>query len=389
MTTLADQPQQTTRTETALRRETCSPQESALLNKLRVVTFFVTTVCNAKCETCFYWENLNDDSSVMSFEEIQRLSKSMPNFPHLLCSGGEPFMRKDFADILSTFVENNNLCSITIPTNALLTDKIVDTCRTVKRRHPHLMLEISHSLDGLAETHDRMRGVKNNFAKVMDTVNALNELRDELDRDFPDVPTNKFLLLTNTCITNTNVDEIPDLIEYLGANVNLDGNIFEVIRGNPMDPNLAPPPMEKIQGIHNLAIKTNSKLFRKRDEENWARKVSYIRSVFDTQQTRLKTGAMPVICQAGQALTVIEPNGDVRLCELLGTVGNLRDYDLDFSALWLDHEARRLTDWVVESKCSCTHCVNLGHSIDANTIPAMKRKNYERLMRLSGFSWVA
>jgi MoaA/NifB/PqqE/SkfB family radical SAM enzyme len=363
-------------------------EQQAILGRLKVVTFFVTTVCNARCETCFYWENLNDDTGVLSFEEIRRMSASMPPFPHLLCSGGEPFMRKDLADILTVFIEQNRLSSITIPTNGLLTKKVVETVRTVKRRYPHVLIEIGHSLDGLEATHDRMRGVQGNFRKLLDTIAGLDELRQELDRDFPEVPRNKLILLTNTCINNKNIDEIPALVAYMNEHANLDGMIFEVIRGNPMDPNLAPPPMEKIQAAHQLALDTNRRLFRKRDEENWARKWSYLKMTWETQRERLRTGKMGMDCQAGMALTVIEPNGDVRLCELLGTVGNLRDYDMDFARLWLDNEARRLQKWVIDTKCSCTHCVNLGHSIDGNSLKAAKRASYERLVRMSGLAWL-
>jgi len=373
---------------------TCPPQrpfaepQQQVLGGLKVVTFFVTTMCNAKCETCFYWENLNDDTSVLSFEDIRKLSESMPKFPHLLVSGGEPFMRKDLADILTLFIENNGLYSITIPTNALLTDKIVATLRTVKRRYPHVMIEIGHSLDGLEATHDKMRGVPGNFKKLVETIQALTELRSELDRDFPDVPPDRFLLLTNTCINNKNVDDMPELVEWMTTHTDLDGMVFEVIRGNPMDPDLQPPPMEKVRAMHDLSIATNKRLFRKRDEAHWRTKLSFIRGVFDAQQRHLATGSMSMECQAGVALSVIEPNGDVRLCELLGTVGNLRDYGMDWSRLWLDAEARRVRKWVVDTHCSCTHCVNLGHSIDANLLPRAKRKNYERLLRLSGFAWV-
>jgi MoaA/NifB/PqqE/SkfB family radical SAM enzyme len=92
---------------------------------------------------------------------------------------------------------------------------------------------------------------------------------------------------------------------------------------------------------------------------------------------------MPIICQAGRALCVVEPNADIRLCELLGVVGNLRDYDMDFKALWLDSKARAQQKWIVDTKCSCTHCVNLGHSIDANPAARFKRQMFERLNRFS------
>lgn len=359
-----------------------------LMAQLRVVTLFVTTVCNAKCETCFYWENLNDDETVMSLDEIRRLSASMPPFPHLLCSGGEPFLRKDLGDILCAFAENNKLFSITIPTNGLSTDKTIDTLRQVKWAFPNLMVELGFSLDGLHALHDKMRGVKDNFEKTMATVRAVDELRREFESSFPLVPKNRFLLLTNTCVTNRNWQEVAPLVAYLNEKAPLDGMMFEALRGNPMDPDLAPPALDELKKIHDLSIRTNKVLFQRRDAESAPVKLSYLRGIYDTQQARLKTGAMPILCQAGKALSVIEPNGDVRLCELLGKVGNLRDYGMDFKALWLDHKAREQQKWVIDTRCSCTHCVNLGHSLDANPTARFKRQAFEALMR-SGLSWIA
>jgi MoaA/NifB/PqqE/SkfB family radical SAM enzyme len=369
-------------------RRAWTPEDLALLSRLRVITFFVTTVCNARCETCFYWENLNDDSDVLSLDEIKRLSASMPAFPHLLCSGGEPFMRMDFAEVLSTFVQNNKLFSITIPTNGLLTEKTVEVIRELKWRYPELMIELGFSFDGLAETHDRLRGVKENFRKSLDTVRAVAALRDEFDAAFPNAPHDRLLLLTNTCINTTNYREIPDFVAYMNEHAPLDGMMFEVIRGNPLDPDLAPPPMEWIERIHKLSIATNRVIMQRRDAQNMATKLSYLKSIYATQQARLRSGGMPIACQAGLALGVIEPNGDVRLCELLGTVGNLRDYNMDFQALWLDQRARDQQRWVIDTKCSCTHCVNLGHSIDANPTARWRRQMYERVAR-SGMSWLA
>src|SRR5690348_13761322 len=70
--------------------------------RLKLVIFFVTSVCNAKCRTCFYWEELNQRGD-LTWGEIQKLSRTMPPFTDLWLSGGEPMLRRELADILHLF----------------------------------------------------------------------------------------------------------------------------------------------------------------------------------------------------------------------------------------------------------------------------------------------
>jgi molybdenum cofactor biosynthesis enzyme MoaA len=43
--------------------------------RLGTVIFFVTSRCNAKCETCFYHEELNRPGD-LTFEQIERVSRT-------------------------------------------------------------------------------------------------------------------------------------------------------------------------------------------------------------------------------------------------------------------------------------------------------------------------
>ena len=75
---------------------------------LDTLIFFVTSRCNSKCRTCFYWEELNQDTD-LSFEEIERLSATMPRFNEIWLSGGEPTLRADLVEILALFYRANGV----------------------------------------------------------------------------------------------------------------------------------------------------------------------------------------------------------------------------------------------------------------------------------------
>ncbi|MDQ3173169.1 MAG: 4Fe-4S cluster-binding domain-containing protein, partial [Acidobacteriota bacterium] len=89
--------------------------------ELRVgtVILFVTSRCNAFCKTCFYHEELNNPGD-MTFAQIERVSRTMPPITDLWLSGGEPTLRRDVLEIIDTFVANNGVIRVIIPTNALI-----------------------------------------------------------------------------------------------------------------------------------------------------------------------------------------------------------------------------------------------------------------------------
>jgi MoaA/NifB/PqqE/SkfB family radical SAM enzyme len=347
-----------------------------LFRELRVVTFFVTYRCNARCRTCFYWQELNNKAKKeLSLEEIERLAQTMPPFPHLLLSGGEPFLRADLLDLIRIFARRGSLATLDIPTNGTLADRTLAVARAALEQFPALRLTIGVSLDGLEATHDSIRGVPGSFKKAVALLDALETLRDEIQRKRSSPP--QLQVHTLSVMTAENAEELSSLADSLSKHPALDGMMFEALRGEPPDKSLKPPPIEQFDRIVAGSLAVNDVLFARRYPQERATRLSYVKSVYQlqreclsAQQAALQGGAMParrggsVPCKAGRRLAVIEPNGDVRLCELLPAVGNVRDYDYDFAAVWTSAAARKQRRWIAATRCTCTHCVNLGHSID-------------------------
>ena len=78
----------------------------------------MTSHCNAKCYTCFYWDELNREGD-LDWQEIVKLSESMPQLTDMWFSGGEPTLRRDLEDIIGQFVTRNGVRHINLPTNGL------------------------------------------------------------------------------------------------------------------------------------------------------------------------------------------------------------------------------------------------------------------------------
>jgi MoaA/NifB/PqqE/SkfB family radical SAM enzyme len=290
----------------------------------------------------------------MTYDELSKLSSTMPRFHDLWLSGGEPFLRKDLAEVICLFYNNNGIRDVRIPTNGLPSDQTLKIVKSVLERCPELHLEIDISIDGFSETHDRIRAVPGNFQKALQTLGQLEQLRPE----WPNLT-----VYLNSVITSENRNEIVQLGEYFKQHNDLDGHYFQIIRGDPKDPKLQTIDPESLKAIYQEVLPLNmhyvSKASRKKSTLGGVRKAfwkaGYVFS-YDTQfrnyayRTKWK---MP--CSAGQTSIVIDYNGDIRVCELRKPIGNLRKYGMDFGKFWSSIERKNEVRQVEFDQCFCTH----------------------------------
>src|SRR5919199_276720 len=123
--------------------------------RLGTLILFVTSRCNAFCQTCFYHAELNRPGD-MTFEQIEKVSRTMPPITDLWLSGGEPMLRRDLTEIIDTFIANNGVNRVIIPTNALVKARTVEVVDHTLSSHPALHLYINIALDGFGPTHDEI-----------------------------------------------------------------------------------------------------------------------------------------------------------------------------------------------------------------------------------------
>ena len=132
---------------------------------LPVVILYVTEGCNLRCLTCSYRNPLPGE---LSLPEIRDLADSLGRFGlrHIVYSGGEPLMRRDFPEICEIFAGQG--VQQTLLTNGLLLKKRWDQIRG-------LLSEIIVSLDGPeAEIHDGIRGVES-FDRILEGIAGARE----------------------------------------------------------------------------------------------------------------------------------------------------------------------------------------------------------------------
>src|SRR5205809_7472864 len=107
--------------------------------RLGTVILFVTSRCNSFCRTCFYHEELNRPGD-MTFDQIEKVSRTMPSITDLWLSGGEPTLRHDASQIIDLFVRNNGVRRLIIPTNGLVKTRVFEIVDKALGFHHSLLL---------------------------------------------------------------------------------------------------------------------------------------------------------------------------------------------------------------------------------------------------------
>jgi len=315
---------------------------------------FVTSHCNSLCRTCFYFDKLNS-SDDLTFDQIRRISETAPPFQKLWISGGEPFMREELAEIVGLFARNNGIRNVNLPTNGLLPDKIFAKVDRMLELAPDVSIDLNFSFDGLANTHDAIRGVPNNFKRSLETLR-------EAERRYKGVRRLRRNIVT--CITRENYGEIVDLGLHMLENVGSDGHYFEVVRGQTPDPSLKALTRANIEALHRRLMP----IHRRYAERLFAHLPAAVRKVAEIyylgnirlhfelhEKCFASPEKWPMPCTAGETTIVIDHNGRFRSCEMRETIGDLASYEFSVKAA-LDSVAMHAEVAAIQkANCWCTH----------------------------------
>jgi len=309
--------------------------------------FFVTNKCNSRCKGCFYWKSLNKKIDELSLKEIEKISASLDNISTFLISGGEPFLRKDLIKICEIFFKQNKLMRIHLPTNGLLTKTIVDKTRCLLKKCENVNIIITLPLDGLKRTNDYLRGIKGSFNRVLITLSKLNKLKQE----FPNLST-----YVNTVVSNKNYNEVEELFNFVKQNFNASYHIFSPVRGKLKYTSIKPTTSKEWMKLSKKLLKFDKYYFLKSCDNVaflhlYLSMKKYIDKLFVEGLSRKP---WPFNCLAGNMIGVLEPNGDVKLCELTQKIGNLRDYNYNFKKIWFSEEANKMR----YKLRNCRHCTH-------------------------------
>ncbi len=316
-------------------------------NPLQLI-FFITSKCNLKCKHCFYKKNLNSTKNELDIKEIEKISQHTGRLLWFSITGGEPFLREDITQIAEVFYRNNKFKILTICTNGLLCEMIIKAVSEICKKCPKAQVIVYVSVDGLAVTHNRIRGDADGFEKTIKTIRELKKLKKHFKN---------FNVATVTTCSQENQTEMKDLALFIKNEIKPDNMTINLVR-------------EKKQ--NNISEKINLKYyfdFIEVQEKAWREKeLNYFKffgsSLLKRKEYLQKRVLAAVVkknkwvlpCLAGNISCVMDEIGDLYPCEILDEkIGSLKDANYNFKRLWHSARANEIRALIKNTKCYCTY----------------------------------
>lgn len=322
-------------------------------NDLVALTYFVTNRCNLSCEHCFQWRKLNQVNNELSLEEIKKITKGIGKLLSLFISGGEPFLREDFAEIIKLFYSNCGIKNINIPTNGTLKDKILRDAEAILSACPKLAVNISISIDNIGDKHDQIRGQKMVFDKAIATYLELKKLKSRYHNLHVEL---------NTTLSASNQNDIESIYNYVKNILQPDSYGIVPVRGNIRQEKIKDIDITIYEKIINRLnsdyLKQNMRGFSNFSFSKYVLSLRLIASGIVSKI--IKKNAYQLPCYAARLSGVLYSNGDIFPCELLDKpIGNIREYGYDLRKAWNARKIKDIRKFIQQSKCFCIHPCNL------------------------------
>jgi Fe-coproporphyrin III synthase len=134
----------------------------------RLLSYTVTFACNARCIMCDSWKMPPREE--LTLDDVERIFAQLPRLDAVRLTGGEPFVRRDLAEIADLASRQLRPLALHVTSNGLLTERIVRFCET-RRRQPRLHLLIS--VDGVGDKHNQIRGNRLAWHSALETLQTI------------------------------------------------------------------------------------------------------------------------------------------------------------------------------------------------------------------------
>jgi Fe-coproporphyrin III synthase len=296
-----------------------------MLPKTAVIA--VTLNCNAKCVMCNIWKNKITDE--LKPEEYLKLPSSLRE---INITGGEPFLRNDIEQVVRCIKQACKNARLVISSNGYLYSKIETKLKEILRTDPKAALRIS--IDGLEETHNKIRGFKDGFQRALETLSRAKKIGV------------KDLGISMT-ISSMNVGQIYDvfrLSRQLDVQMTMTAASDSDIYFGNIDENIKKFDFQEFEKQLTMIAK---------ERINTAKPKEWARAWFEGLLVDfVRDKKRPFGCDAGEGFFYMDSTGNVYGCHIIENyLGNLRDYD-KFTDLWKIEQRRD----IYEKAKNCKKC---------------------------------
>ena len=274
-----------------------------------VVYGIVNEYCNYKCRYCDFWR-MPSYMNEISIEDWKNALMSLKEYIgpyHIEFSGGEPFLKEGFIDLIEFCYQNELKWGVTTNGSAL-TDSIIE--RLVAARPFNINISIdSH----VAEVHDFSRGIAGSFERITKQLKKLITYRNDQGLSFP------IILKPTVHAANLHViTDFPDWASELGATA---------VNFQPLD-RWTPETYDELwineERIKELEVVVESLISQKQVGSPILNSIMTLNlwpAHFREEKAPESAGA----CRVGLRNYFIRPNGDVEVCWYYSPIGNVKE----------------------------------------------------------------
>lgn len=165
-------------------------------------TYLVTFRCNARCGMCDSWRM--KPGRELDVSQVRRVFEKIGPLDIVRLTGGEPFVRDDFAEVARAVFDVSQPAVLHVTTNGSFPERIVEFAETFPRPR---RLRFMVSFDGMPAEHDANRGRDVTFALAEQTVRRLAALRRKLGVQ---------VSVNHTVISSRSLDDHLQIVETFG-----------------------------------------------------------------------------------------------------------------------------------------------------------------------------
>lgn len=301
------------------------------------LTYAITYKCNSRCKICNIWKK--KDHQELSDNEIKKFFQSNTFFNWIDITGGEVFLRPNLVKIITEIIRTQrNLYLLHIPTNGIMTEKIVKNIEEIVRLRPNKLI-ISISLDGPRLLHDNLRGIKGNWDRAILTYKKITALKsNRLDCYFG---------MTISGYNYSQIEETYQEIKNAIPNFNRDKLHFNIAHHSSHYYENQKTNLKITNEIIN-----NLTSFNKKKKLNYS-PFNFLENKYQSLAKKyITTKKTPIPCEALSSSIFLNPKGDIYPCIMWNNkLGNISDFNFKITNLWKDKKIEKALKIINRLKC--------------------------------------
>jgi len=320
------------------------------------LVLFLTQNCTASCRHCLLGDR-EFRVDEMTFDEVEKLSKSMKNIIFFMPTGGDIWLRDDLVEIIELFYRNNRTRMVAITTNGWLQDKVIDSLERTVTKLPDLSLLLDVSIDAVGELHDKIRNKPGIFDRAVSTYREACKLADK----YPNLN-----VKVATTVSKFNQDHLDELLDFLVDDLKARGLTTLLCRGTPREPEALDVDIDKFHAFNQKVDELQrSGVFGGYTNFPLSDLVNAMKNVrHNIIEETVRQSKAQADCYAGILGVVIFSRGEVYPCETLDKpMGYLREHDFDFQKVWRSPQAEEVRRFIKDTGCYCTYECFLANSL--------------------------